>query len=197
LRPQTSFGAFRMARTVQDDAREKQIADHLGLRRTSGRAGPDAHDECGNPFELKSATKTGVTTARDVGLHTIAEWRQKYWIVAAGENLESGFRFDAIYIAHPDDLEPRFREIEQRLQGDWAHCQSVLKAARDAHVSEESIKKVEYICSRGITLNNPKIPLSLFVLNATQLEHSNPRSARFQLADFVRRRPLRPRASTA
>jgi hypothetical protein len=186
-----------MARTVQDDARERQIANYLGLCRTSGRAGPDAHDECGNPFELKSATKTGVTTARDVGPHTITEWRQKYWIVATGVNLESGFRCNAIYVAHPDDLEPRFRKIEQRLQGDWAHCESVLKVARDAHVSEESIKKVEYICSRGITLNNPKISLSLFVLNATQLDHSNPRSARLQLANFVRRRPLRPRVSTA
>jgi hypothetical protein len=45
-------------------------------------------------------------------------------------------------------------------------------------------------CQRGITRNNPKIPLQLFRENGLQLDHQNAAKAREQLAGFVRRHPL-------
>jgi hypothetical protein len=96
---------------VQDNLRENQIASHCGLVPTTNRSGPDAFDQNGNPFELKSGTKSGITTARDVGLHTIKEWRSKYWIIALGKNYATGFEMDSLYIAHPKDLELIFRIV--------------------------------------------------------------------------------------
>jgi len=150
----------------------------------------DACDTSGNPYELKSATRQGVTTARDVGLHTVAGWRRKYWIIAVGRNLASGFTMDALYIAHPDDLEPFFCKLEGRLEADWGTCNTVLEAARAAHVTAETIDRAREICRRGITVNNPKIPLALVEQNATRLDHRRASTARTQIRKFVRSRPL-------
>jgi len=150
----------------------------------------DARDERGNPYELKSATKGGVTTARDVGLHTIANWRTKYWILAAGENLATGFEMDALYIAHPEDLEPWFAGIEARLRDAWSICEEVVEAALNAGVSADRIEVVRAICRRGITINNPKIPLWLIRQNATPLDHETAAVAQSQIRDFVTCRPL-------
>jgi hypothetical protein len=186
-----------MAKTVQDDARERQIADWCGLQASDDRAGIDARDDSGNPLELKSATKKDVTTARDVGLHTIDEWRRKYWIVAKGRNEESGFKIEFLYIAHPDDLEPRFRVLEERLADAWNHCQKVLAAARDAGVDAETVSKVQVFCERGVTRNNPKIPLRLFEQNATKLDCTKRAAARRQVAAFVKKRPIGQKAPPA
>lgn len=62
-------------RQVQDDSREVLIARICGLTRVeesrSNINTPDAFDGSMNPFELKSATKNIVTTARDVSLTTV------------------------------------------------------------------------------------------------------------------------------
>lgn len=59
--------ALRRGRQLQDDTREAALARLLELRLSGRRIGPDAHDEHGNPYELKTTTTTSLTTGRDVG----------------------------------------------------------------------------------------------------------------------------------
>ena len=138
---------------VQDDSREVMISTHCGLTHVpdsrSNVNTPDAYDENGNPYELKSATRNSVTTARDVGLATIQSWREKYWIVAKGRNLRKGFEIECLYIAHPRQLEPFFGRIETRLQEDWSECEQVLNGAKQAGVNPSIITKVEAMLQRG------------------------------------------------
>jgi len=180
---------------IQDDSRERQIADHCKLRHSAySRAQtstPDAYDEKKRPFELKSVTTENVTTARDVGLHTVKDWRTKYWVIAKGRNLESGFVVDEMYIAHPDDLEPFFDRIESRLKKDWDRCEPVIQAAEKAGASRADLERVKYILSRGITINNPKIPMALVRKNGTRIDHAVSSRAAKQVRAFVKERPLR------
>lgn len=177
-------------RIVQDDARERYIAALCGLRHDENRAGADAYDEKDNPFELKSATKRGVSTARDVGLHTITQWRQKYWIVAAGRNLDVGFEIEEAYVLHPDDFETWLGGLEERLRADGRKVEEVLAAARRCGASEDALTRVEYLGSRGVTVNNPHIPMKVIRENGTALPHAEPARIPAVIRDFVRRRPL-------
>jgi len=175
---------------VQDNRSETQIARHVGLTASEKRAGSDATDSHGNSFELKSATKTGVTTARDVGVHTIAKWRKTYWVVATGSKRAGEFEISSIYVAHPQDLEPWFDKLENLLLAEERVCVRVLKAAAKAGAAKDDIAFVLRKCERGITRNNPKIPLRLFQEHCLKLNHTNRIAAKKQLAEFVRNRPL-------
>lgn len=175
---------------VQDDSRERQVASLCALRISDRRDGPDAFDQHGNPFEIKSATNTNVTTARDVGLHTIEVWRSKYWIIAVGENLSQGFRIDRLWACHPDDLEVRFKEIESDLAASWKKCQQVLDAATRGGVDEEIFVTVRNLLQRGITKNNPKIPLHVVERNGLVLPHEDPQRIRAMIEEFTSDRPL-------
>jgi len=179
------------ARVIQDDARELLIAALCGLDHITDRAGADAKDSSGNFYELKSGTKSGITTARDVGLHTVDEWRKKYWIIAFGRNPDSGFEIDELYVAHPEDLEPAFTKISNRLKVDWALGKEVLDTARKCGAGDAALQKVEYLIGRGVTLNNPKIPLALVRDRAQLLPVKSPRRVQAAVKEFVAKRPLK------
>lgn len=186
----------RKEATIQDDSREAQIALHCGLQQVIGRAGVDARDKNGYPYELKSATKRGISTARDVGLHTIDLWRKRYWIIAIGSSyIEEGgykkFEITALYIAHPDHLEERFSQIEQRIKDRLAPCEEVLKAAEAAGIEAEVLQKCRAVIERGVTLNNPKISIRLIEKNATRLDERNPSQSQEQIQEFVTKFPLK------
>ena len=186
----------RQKATVQDDTRETQIALHCGLQRSEKRLGPDAFDNKQNPFELKSATKSGVTTGRDIGIHTIGAYRKVYWIIAEGSNYRTSsgtktFEIRSLYIAHPEDLESWFSKIESRIESELEKCEIVLAAAEASGVNAEIVRFCRDKLARGVTINNPKIPMQLIRQAATSLDPSNPQKARRQLRQFVRKRPLR------
>lgn len=186
----------RKKATIQDDSREAQIALHCGLEQVIGRAGVDARDQNGYPYELKSATKRGISTARDVGLHTIEVWRKRYWIIAIGSSyVEEGgykrFEITALYIAHPDHLDERFSQLEQTINNRLAPCEEVLKAAQAAGVKAEILQKCRSVIERGITLNNPKISIRLIEKNATRLDEKNPSQSQEQIQEFVTKFPLK------
>lgn len=176
---------------VQDDSREKTIAKQCGLKTTDQRAGVDAFDKHGNPFELKSGTKSGITTARDVNLKTIGEWRRKYWIIARGRNRKARFEMEELYIVHPDDLESRFKEIESNIRDDIRKGKRVLAAARKHDIPDGTLDRVKYLIQRGSTLNNPKIPLALIREVGTELPVKSSSKAKSELKKFVKERPLR------
>jgi hypothetical protein len=147
--------------------------------------GADALDGDGNEFELKSAGGTNVTTARDVGPHTIEKWRQRYWIIARGPNFKTGFRIDQIYILHPKDLEGWFRKLEARFAKDQALLSRAKICLKKANFPKESMKRLEELVSRGKTLNNPKIPWDYVSRHGTDVTKGTRKSVR----DFVRKHP--------
>lgn len=182
---------------IQDNARETKIAEHIGITPSQQRAGDDALDAAGNPYELKSATKDSVTTARDVSVHTIRGWRKQYWVVAQGsKNPTSGdFEFTAIWVIHPRDLEVWFSKWEKILRAEERRCNRVLRAARAAGAAADDVAFVAYVCERGVTRNNPKIPIKLIKSAGTPLDPNNPATAARQLRAFAKSNPL-PAGST-
>ena len=93
----------------QDNKREKQLRELYGLVKPegSGRSGTDAEllfKEKHIPFELKSTTTDGVTTARDVGIEHIEKWRGKHWLI--GFYNGSGKTLSKVLYASPDQMEP-------------------------------------------------------------------------------------------
>ncbi len=71
--------------TVQDDSRENELIQLFNLERPVNltRSGTDAILSLNSlkiPFELKSTTKTSVTTVRDFGPEHIKKWRGKHWL---------------------------------------------------------------------------------------------------------------------
>lgn len=145
--------------TVQDDRRERQMIERFGLLSSGeGRMGADAIDEVGNKYELKSATKQGVSTGRDVGIHTLQRYRTRYWIICQGINRRTGFEFQECRFLSPTMMEGWFSSIEERLQRDLDLLGRVLRDMVGLNYSEDEMNRLEYLVRRGYTLNNPKIP---------------------------------------
>lgn len=73
---------------VQDDKRETEMRELVGLRPGEGRSGTDAYFDFvvggrrqAAPIELKSTTVGAVSTARDVGPERIEKWRSRVWLI--------------------------------------------------------------------------------------------------------------------
>ncbi len=175
---------------VQDNSREAFMAAYCGLKGSGKRSGTDVCDEAGNVFELKSTSGEHVSTARDVGQHTLATWRGQYWIISVGKNFKGSWMTRELYIAHPDDLEPFFSEIEARLKRDAEAASEILKAAETVGVSPETIRRADYLLRRGATMNNPHIPMKLIRERATRITPNDPETARKEVQEFTARRPL-------
>lgn len=181
---------------VQDSRRESFMADYCGLTSSGTRAGRDVCDQAGNPVELKSTTRDSVSTARDVGLHTIAAWRREYWIFCVGHNFRGSWMMRELYIAHPDDLEPWFADIESKLKKDAKVAEMVLGSARARGVAKGTLERAAYLMNRGATINNPHIPMALIRERATKITLNDPDAARKEVRAFIREHPL-GRASSA
>ncbi|WP_217900492.1 hypothetical protein [Maliponia aquimaris] len=71
--------------SVQDDRREEEQIELFELSRPSARSrdGIDAELEIDGitiEFELKSTTKSSMTTVRDFGMSHIEKWKDKHWL---------------------------------------------------------------------------------------------------------------------
>lgn len=163
---------------VQDDSREGALRNLFGLHPSGSRMGSDATDDFGIPFELKSTTKTGVSTARDVGPHTIARWRQHHWIIAKGSSTEFGYLPEEIYYLSPADMEPYFRALEGRFEKDLRLMRRTLKELKAANFSSANIARLEHLIQRGLTLNNPKIPWRFVVEHGTKITENHAETLR-------------------
>jgi hypothetical protein len=174
-------------RTVQDDTREQQLARLLRLSRPERRTGHDARDENDNPYELKTTTTANVTTGRDVGLPYLNRLRNSYMVVARGSNTDYGFQPDAIYFLSPAMLEGWIVRIEQRLGGDAQLVDRAVEALRQAGgFTDDELDKLIYLGSRGLTLNNPKIPWAYVTGNGVLLQGE----PSLHLRDLVAQHPL-------
>ncbi len=110
---------------VQDDRRETEIRQALGLRAGGSRTGVDAYFEFvrdgirhATPLELKSTTTGSVSTARDVGRSHIKKWRSRVWLFAFYNS--SGVVMEKLLMLGPKDMESWISRIESYIAPDFA-----------------------------------------------------------------------------
>jgi hypothetical protein len=171
---------------VQDSAREDQLASLFNLRKNPNRLGPDAFDEKDNPFELKTTTQNSVGTGRDVSIGMIQGWRQRYWIVAKGLNLKSGFEPEAIYFLDPQMMDKALAKIEEHIKPD-IHLGDKALPHLEGKLNTHEIDRLRYLINRGSTLNNPKIPWHYVEENGVQISKDHAK----QLRKLVEQHPLK------
>ena len=110
--------------TVQDDEREVETREIIGLRKGKGRSGVDAYMDFASsgrpyavPIELKSTTVGTVATARDVGRDHIEKWRSRVWVF--GFYGPGGSALESLLVLGPDDMEPWISRIEAYMAPDF------------------------------------------------------------------------------
>lgn len=178
---------------VQDAARERMLRELFKLVPAGeGRSGPDALDESGHRFELKTTTKNGVSTARDVGPHTLQKWQERYWLCAKGRNLASGFVINEVYFLHPSFLNEWLRPMQDRFEADLQLLQRVSELLSTHHYPSPDIDRLAYLVRRGFTINNPHIPWQYIQNHGIPIDRNHAE----QLRELIKLHPLLPPART-
>ena len=108
--------------TVQDDKRESELIDLFELEKppNASRSGTDAIlylDGREIPFELKSTTKSSVTTVRDFGSEHIRKWQGKHWLF--GFYYRGGTKLKYCLYASPQAMAPWIRDKEAYISSDY------------------------------------------------------------------------------
>ena len=110
---------------VQDDRREKEMCQLIGLREGEGRSEVDAFFDFeargkaySSPIELKSTTSYSVSTARDVGPAHIAKWRARIWVFGFYDS--HGRKLQKLLTLGPNDMEDWIGKIESYIAPDLA-----------------------------------------------------------------------------
>lgn len=181
---------------VQDAAREEQMRQRFGLRRSGeGRGGTDAVDDAGNPFELKSGTTNQITTGRDLGPHTLDRYRTRYWLICKGINRSTGFEMQDCLFATPAMMDWWLSRISEKLAPDVTLLRKVLDILRAVRMPPKLIERAEYLFRRGMTLNNPKINFNSAKAHAKSFDMSEDLAS--QLRELVKAHPLAGEARVA
>ena len=173
---------------VQDNSREKAMAELLGLSTTGKRNGFDAVDDAGNPYELKTTSVRDVGTGRDVGRVWIEKIRAGYFIAAKTDtSIKTEWKPAEVIFCHPSDLEEWIKEkLESRISVDEELRDRVLKQLGD-FVSEDEKVRIAYLMGRGMTYNNPKISWEYLLDHGTVIDLSRPAE---HVSELVSSRPL-------
>lgn len=112
--------------SVQDDRRENELITLFQLEKPVNptRSGIDAFLDVNGqkvPFELKSTTKSSVTTVRDFGLEHIRKWQGKHWLF--GFYATGGLQLNYCLYGSPEKMEPWIREKEAYIYSDYQLAQ--------------------------------------------------------------------------
>jgi hypothetical protein len=149
---------LKSERKPQDRDREDALRKLFDLQPANqNRIGPDAVDEAGHYFELKSTTRDRVSTARDVGPEHLKKWRDRNWIFGRGYYQGSTFKFEQTYFLSPIELEPWFGMIEAKITKDDALFNRALVVLDTNGFTTEECDRIRRAFRRGVLLNDPKI----------------------------------------
>jgi len=152
---------------VQDDVREKLMIDMGGLLPVTGRLGADAQDHLGNLFELKSTSKSSVSTARDFHQDTINKYRERYWLVAT---FDAGrMDFENLYFLAPQHLEEWYRSQETILSRYSRICDRMFEVIASHDFDHHEVSMLKGIATRGSKRNDPNIPMTYIRKNGKKL----------------------------
>ncbi|MEU3604799.1 hypothetical protein AB0E83_04995 [Streptomyces sp. NPDC035033] len=107
--------------SVQDDKRENQMIDRFNLEvpEDRKRADIDAYLTVNGKtisFELKSATRKGVSTVRDLGPGHFEKWKNIHWLFGVYD--PRGERLLYTYYASPEDMAPWISEKARYVRPD-------------------------------------------------------------------------------
>ena len=163
-------------RKPQDRDREDALRKLFELEPANqNRIGPDAVDEVGHYFELKSTTRDRVSTARDVGPEHLKKWRERNWIFGRDYYQGSTFKFEQTYFLSPVQLEPWFGMIEAKITQDDALFNRVLNVIDTNGFTEEESDRVRKAFRRRVLLNDPKITWGYIRTHGTEIrtKHSS------------------------
>jgi hypothetical protein len=142
---------------------ELQQANH-------NRTGPDAVDENGRFYELKSTTRDRVSSARDVGMDHLTKWRQLNWIFGRGNYKGRTFDFEQIYLLTPAQMEPWFCVMEAKITRDDALFKQVLIVLERTGFCAAERERVQLAFRRGVLLNDPTISWGYIQTHGVQIE---------------------------
>jgi hypothetical protein len=134
------------------------------------RTGPDAADEKGRLYELKSTTRDRVSSARDVGMDHLTKWRRLNWISGRGNYKGRTFDFEQIYFLTPSQMEPWFSIMEAKITRDDALFKRVLKVLERTGFTAAERERVQLALRRGVLLNDPKIPWGYIQTHGVRIE---------------------------
>jgi len=176
-------------RVTQDDARENDQIRLFGLTPLQGRSNkyiPDATVVVGgieHLIELKTSdiAKKQVSTARNVTLPKLEEWRKVWWVFSQYEKAEGGHHFTGEHwIAHGEDLQPWFAKQEKKILdgtptygglNHWNKCRQLL----EGKMNDDDLQRLDNsFHKKGCGLNDPKIGWSEVQKLCTRLDPQRP-----------------------
>ena len=175
---------------VQDDSRENEMRQIFGLMENGGRIDADAKDEYNHLYELKSTSKSGVSTARDFSFQHIEKGKALYWVFGKGRNIikngNKKFIFDEFWFCTGDSmLKPFWDKWEKTLK---ERKKLVDKALKELDWNKEDKEKFKTFCYRGIKQNDPNIPFKSIIKEyGQQIDMTRPRE---HLRELVEKYPL-------
>jgi hypothetical protein len=106
---------------AQDDAREKQMRDLFNLRVDPDRVRSDTDAFLDReaveplPFELKSTTKTSISTVRDFNPDHVRKWKDKHWLFGFFDEHE---QLQYCCYASPAIMRPWIEKLEAYVRPD-------------------------------------------------------------------------------
>jgi hypothetical protein len=167
-------------RRPQDRDREDALRNLFDLQQTNhqSRSGPDAVDEAGRYFELKSTTRDRVSTARDVGPGHLKKWRQLHWIVGRGQYAGKNFEFEQTYVLTPVQMEPWFSLIEAKITQDDALFSRALGVLEINGFAPAECDRIRKAFRRGVLLNDPKIKWTYIQKHGVEIRREHAKTLR-------------------
>jgi hypothetical protein len=148
---------------VQDDRRENEQRElfELLLPEDRSRQGIDGvlHiDGTVVEFELKSTTKSSVTTARDVGMEHIEKWRSKHWLFGFYTEKGNALRFTKY--ASPAMLDPWLTEKQNYIGPDYAISKLVSNRITLDDMNEVIGEKAFYTINDAMNLHKKQFSVA-------------------------------------
>jgi hypothetical protein len=173
---------------VQDNGREKILRELFQLEaiETPDR-NPDgvADAKLGDvEFELKSASKKNVSTARDFGPDHIARYRTRQWIVGEFQNFASGAVFHRFWFIPISRLDAEWlTPLEDYFKQCALEDELILRHIEGLGLPLDTIA---YRLRRGALKNDPKISIAL--IRRIGIEMTG--DLVMQLRELIARHPL-------
>jgi len=177
---------------AQDDERHRQVIEYCGLEEKDHRNGCDAEDKHNNMFEIKTGTRNSITTATDLSLNILNQYKREYWIIGVGK-IEIGakktYTLKELLWVHPKSMSLYFDKWEAQLM----LRQEILReelSNRQHDYPAYKMKELERMLKHGSSLTDPHMNMSHIRKWGVPLPIDNSNLAQEMLHKLVEKNPL-------